>query len=180
MADEYAVLHNSENLFKSPNPESSPLFKPKRYYGGYESGRKGDSNFSGSSKDTPKSYLGWSPKAPKFTRSSWDKLGQQIHCNYYKSSLHTMSNCPKLKEKRESVKFEGSNSPRNVSLVDFKSQCKFDEKFSDSKCDSVKFLKQMVDPQFQKFCSNGFLCKNDGFCHEVNLLRDSGSLQSLV
>lgn len=67
-----------------------------------------------------------------------------------------------------------------MSLVDFESQCRFDENFSDSNCDSVESWKQMVDPQFQKFCSDGFLCKDDGFCREVVLLRDSVSLQSLV
>lgn len=69
------------------------------------------------------------------------------------------------------MKFYSINSPK--SLVDFESPYKFYEKFSDSECD-------LVDPQFQKFCSNWFLCKNDGSCDEVILLRDSGSLQSLV
>lgn len=112
MADEQVVLHNSENLFKTRVSESSPSFKYKRYDGSFDSRRKKDLNFSGSSKDAPKNYSGWSPKSPKFTRSSWDKFGPQIHCNYCKSSSHSMSNCPKLKEKNERVKFEGSNSPK--------------------------------------------------------------------
>lgn len=93
MADEYAVLHNCENPFKPQNFKGSFLFKSKRYDGNFELGRRGDLNSIGSSKDTPKS--------PKLTRSSLDKIGSQIHCNYCKSCSHTMINCPKLK--REGV-----------------------------------------------------------------------------
>lgn len=44
----------------------------------------------------------------------------------------------------------------------------------------VNALNFYVDHQFQRFCSTGSLFHVDGSCHEVVLLRDSGSMQSLV
>lgn len=62
------------------------------------------------------------------------------------------------------MKLEDRNSTKNVNLVNFESRCSLDKNFSKSEFDSVKSLKPVVDPQFQKFCSKGFLCKNDDSC----------------
>lgn len=83
-----------------------------------------------------------------------------MSCAYCKDTSHVIANCARLKERNERWKVEKNTLPKNVNFVNF--------------------INSTVDPQFQRFCSIGALCKSDRSCRDVVLLGDSGSLQSLI
>src|SRR5688572_240815 len=161
--------------------EFAILYKPFKVetFGGFRGETKVDSYME-------KGNWGHSSNSPKFERKHWnsgwqspklgDKMafnksfGSQGSCAYCHRKGHVSSNCWQLRDSQEdNGRRNFETAPKSVQLVGNES-C-----YTENSQGSMH-----VHDSCRPFCSNAWLYGHEGTRRQIVLLRDSGSLQTLV
>src|SRR5688572_13624668 len=161
--------------------EFAILYKPFKVdtFGGFRGETKVDLNME-------KGNWGQYSNAPKFENKPWNSdwrspkktnklafprsLGSPATCGFCGGKGHVVSNCWHLKSRNESNgqrNFE--TNPKSVQLVGN------DSCYTENSQGSMH-----VHDSYRPFCSNAWLYGHEGTRRQIVLLRDSGSLQTLV
>src|SRR5688572_10985214 len=161
--------------------EFAILYKPFKVdtFGGFRGETKVDLNME-------KGNWGHNSNAPKFENKPWNSdwrspkktnklafprsLGSPAACGFCGGKGHLVSNCWHLKSRNESV--GQRNFETNIKSVQLVGN---DNCFTENSQGSMH-----VHDSYRPFCSNAWLYGHEGTRRQIVLLRDSGSLQTLV
>ena len=97
-----------------------------------------------------------------------------VRCRYCKKTNHTISECFKLKKKKE---MEGEKQETSVKQVMLASDMQVLDTNNDIASPVPVFP---VHPLFAPFCNDASICCDDGSVVNIKVLRDTAALQSLL
>ncbi|XP_070560943.1 uncharacterized protein [Ptychodera flava] len=188
LADDYSLTHKSSFLSK-PSQSFSYRNNAGKFNSSFSSknfskdSRKSNDNSSQNSSNTPTSS---DPKS----QSPSDKQFGTLSCNYCKKDGHLMSDCFKLKRKREGQSGQSGSKP--TGFISSSTQLE-----SNNVCNTFSEVKPLSSPInevkvnssqdsimgiFEPFIHDGFISLSSDFSSAtpVKILRDTGASQSLL
>jgi len=161
LADQYTAVHRASRVDRKPHDG-----KPKQFVS--QSGDKPPASAP------PTSHT--SQKSPESHRKATSFPGNKVFCYYCKKPGHILANCRKRLAKLSGASTSSDAAP--VQLISTVQCHQGDQLIPDSTIKTEQVVP--VEPGFAQHCVTATLVRPDHSQKTVNVLRDTGALQSLV
>ena len=175
LADQYVALRKQSSLQQNTSSGNADnvIAHNRSNFKNAAATQRPNNQYSHNANTSPKKFFKPYKSAPTAPRAN------TVICAYCKKPNHTVSECRKLKQKQAAELAEqkqASTASMNTNVADTSHA----DKPSVLHVAEAKDTEMSVHPLFAPFCSPVTIIKPDGYHRNIQTLRDTGAMQSLI